>query len=45
VVGAAARDLPAELRRCGRWVGRAELNGLALTGLARKVLRKLGRMA
>ena len=45
VVGAAARDLPAELRRCGRWVERAELNGLALTGLARKVLRKLGRMA
>ena len=45
VVGAAARDLPLELRRGGRWVPRAELSGLALTGLARKVLRKLGRMA
>jgi A/G-specific adenine glycosylase len=45
VVGAAARDLPVELRRGGRWVPRAELSGLALTGLARKVLRKLGRMA
>ena len=44
VVSAAARDLPVELRRGGRWVPREELNGLALTGLARKVLRKLGRM-
>ncbi len=42
VVSMAARDLPTAARHRGRWLARGELRELALTGLARKALRKLG---
>jgi A/G-specific adenine glycosylase len=45
VVSVAARDLPSPELSRGRWVARAELNELALTGLTRKVLRKLAWLA